>query len=155
MLVRKRKAIFFGLIGFGLARAASRNSALSSSSSTKISAVDGGGAVVVLLFVGRRVLMVDLIAVSTGLEVVFLTEVLVVVLVLVRVVWKGLASPVVVIIIQGEEVGPPFVVVVMVKMRARGKQRRRAPRRDIGDGESSSMVLFHPIHSTVERERER
>lgn len=155
-MVRKRKAIFLGLVGFGLARAASRNSALSSSSSTKISAVDGGGAVVVLLFVGRRrVLMVDLIAVSTGLEVVFLTEVLVVVLV--RVVWKGLAPPVVVII-QGEEVAPPFVVVVvgvvvMVKMRARGKQRRRAPRRDIGDGESSSMVLFHPIHSTVERER--
>lgn len=89
------------------------------------------------------------------MEVVFLTEVLVVVLV--RVVWKGLAPPVVVII-QGEEVAPPFVVVVvgvvvMVKMRARGKQRRRAPRRDIGDGESSSMVLFHPIHSTVERER--
>lgn len=131
------KASFLGDFGLGLTRAATRNSESSSDSARDLRwrrrDGGGGGEVVVLLLI-----FCGFLNVGNGL--VALVRLVVVLMGI------GMVRPPQLVVVMGRGmvvVAPPFVVVVgvmMVKTIARGKQRRRAQKRDTGVGDS--MVLF-------------
>ncbi|CAL5358947.1 unnamed protein product [Camellia sinensis] len=152
VVVRNMKATFLGVDGFGLTREARRSSGSSASSS----AAAGGGEVVVVVVVFLIFSWVLIVGVNVGNG---LTPVLLVVVVLG--VGAAVAPPLVVVVVLVVEVAEVVLVVevaevfevvvgvrgvMMVKMIARGKQRRRAQKRENGVGDS--MVFNF-------RERER
>ncbi|CAL5440245.1 unnamed protein product [Camellia sinensis] len=145
VVVRNMKATFLGVDGFGLTREARRSSGSSSSSS----AAAGGGEVVVVVVVVFLIfswVLIVVVNVGNGL-----TLVLLVVVVVVLGVGAAVAPPLVVAVVLVVEVADVVLVVevaevfevvvgvggvMMVKMIARGKQRRRAQKRENGVGDS-------------------